>query len=324
MIRRFWLAALVLAALSVPAASARAQGYPSRTIRIVVPFAAGGATDSVARLLGAKLAEALGQSVVIENKAGAGGNLGADTVAKSEPDGHTILLTTNGQAISPALYSSLSYDPVKDLVPVTQLVESPLALVVIPKLPANSLGELLALAKAQPGRLNYGSTGVGNPLHLTMEMIKRATGADIVMVPYRGDAPLNTALLAGEVEMAVIPVGAAVANVEAKLVRALAVTTLKRSAALPDVPTLAEAGVDGIDSGSWLGLFAPAGTPRDVVLRLQVAAKNAMAQPDVRDRLKVFDWTLVGTTPEAFAQKFREDMALYAKVVQEVGIPKQN
>ncbi len=304
--------------------SAHAQTYPNRQVRIVVPFAPGGAVDSVARIVGQKMSESLGQPVVIENKPGAGGNLAADTVARAAPDGYTILLTTNGHAISPSLYRTLPFDVMKDFIPVTQLIESPLLLVASNQLPVNSLKDLVALAKEKPGSLNYGSTGVGNPLHLSMEMLKKATGMDIAAVPYRGDAPLNTALITGEVQLAIVPVATGRANVENKLVKGLAVTTAQRSKALPDLPTVAEQGVSGFDTGSWQGIFVPANTPRDVVQRLYQEAKKAMGAPDVRERLKTFVAEPVASTPEAFAQKFKDDVAKYAKIVKDANIPMQN
>ena len=200
--RRCVALAIALSALTFPCGSALAQSYPNRPVRIIVPFAAGGAVDTLARLLGNKLTEQFGQPVVVENRAGAGGNLAPDALAKAAPDGYTILLTTNGLAISPALYRTLPFDVHKDFVPVTQVVASQLVIAAHPKLPANSIAELIALAKAKPGGLNYGSTGIGNPLHLTMEMLKTSAGIDIQAVPYRGDAPLNAALIAGEIQVA--------------------------------------------------------------------------------------------------------------------------
>jgi tripartite-type tricarboxylate transporter receptor subunit TctC len=270
------------------------------------------------------MSESLGQPVVIENKPGAGGNLAADTVARAAPDGYTILLTTNGHAISPSLYRTLPFDVMKDFIPVTQLIESPLLLVAANKLPVNSLKDLVKLAKEKPGSLNYGSTGVGNPLHLSMEMLKKETGMDVAAVPYRGDAPLNTALIAGEVDLAIVPVATGRANVENKVVKGLAVTTAQRSKALPDLPTVAEQGVPGYDTGSWQGFFVPANTPRDVVQRIYQETKKALDAPDVRERLKAFVAEPVASTPEAFAQKFKEDVAKFAKIVKEAKVPMQN
>jgi tripartite-type tricarboxylate transporter receptor subunit TctC len=301
-----------------------AQSYPNQPVRIVVPFAAGGAVDTVARVVGQKISEALGQPVVIENKPGAGGNLAADTVARAAPDGYTMLLTTNGHAISPALYRTLPFDAVKDFIPVTQLIESPLLLVASNNLPVNSVQELIALAKQKPGVLNYGSTGIGNPLHLSMELLKRETGADIANVPYKGDAPLNTALISGEVDLAIVPVATGRVNVDNKLVKGLAVTSASRSKALPDLPTVAEQGVKGFDMGSWQGFFVPAKTPNEIVQRLYQETKKALAAPDVRERLAKFVAEPVGSSPEEFAKKFNEDVAKYARIVKEAKIPLQN
>jgi tripartite-type tricarboxylate transporter receptor subunit TctC len=304
--------------------NAGAQTYPHQPVRIVVPFAPGGAVDSVARIVGQKMSESLGQPVVIENRPGAGGNLAAEVVARAAPDGHTILLTTNGHAISPSLYRALRFDVINDFVPVTQLIESPLLLIASNNLKVDSLKALIALAKEKPGKLNYGSTGVGTPLSLSMEMLKHATGIDVPAVPYRGDAPLNTALIGGEVDLAIVPVATGRANVDNKLVRGLAVTTAQRSKAMPDLPTVAEQGVPGFDSASWQGLFVPAKTPPDVVQRLYQEARKALDAPDVRERLKAFVAEPVASTPEVFARKFRDDVAKFAKIVKDANIPMQN
>jgi tripartite-type tricarboxylate transporter receptor subunit TctC len=323
MIRLRWLLSLMLAALAVVASPVHAQDYPNRPIRIVVPFAAGGAVDALARVVGNKLSEQLGQPVMIENKAGAGGNIAADTVAKAAPDGYTILLTTNGQAISPSLYRSLPYNTEKDLLPVTILIESPLVLVASPKFAATTLKEVIAAAKANPGGLSYGSTGIGNPLHLTMELLKAEAGIDIVNVPYRGDAPLSTALLAGEVQLAVVPIATARANIEANLLRAVALTSLKRSKALPNIPTVAEQGIAGFDMSSWQGFFMPAGTPRPIVERIAKETRKALESPDVHARLEGFVAEMVGNSPDEFAKSFKEDLARNAKIVQQAKIPLQ-
>src|SRR5712691_5069069 len=318
------LACLLILVVVLGGVEASAQTYPSKPIRIVVPFAAGGAVDTLARLIGAKLTDALGQPVIVENRAGAGGNLAADAVAKSAPDGYTILLTTNGHAIAPAVYRALSFDPVKDFVPVTQLVASSLLLVTASKLPVASTQELIALAKSKPGQLNYGSTGIGNPLHLTMEMLKSAAGIDVVAVPYKGDAPLNTALIAGEVDMAIVPLATARPHVESGAIRALAVTGAARSPSLPDVPTIAESGVAGFESSSWQGFFVPANTPRDIVMRIQRETAKALHASDMRARLKVFGNEPVGSTPEEFDARVKADMAKFARIVREAKIPIQD
>jgi tripartite-type tricarboxylate transporter receptor subunit TctC len=319
--------ALGLAALGLDCAGARAQGYqgyPERPVRIIVPFAAGGAVDDLARIIGAKLGSAFRQPVVVENHAGAGGNLGADVVAKSAPDGTTILQTTNGQAISPALYRKLPFDALADFTPVTQLVASTLVLVAGPSLPVASTAELIGLAKSRPGKMNYGSSGVGNPLHLTMEMIKFAAGIDIVPVPYRGDAQINTALMAGEVEVAVVPLATSLPLIAAGKLRALGVTSARRSAALPDVPTIAESGVAGFASSSWQGFFVPARTPRDIVDLIQRETAKVLQAPDVRARLAVLSYEPVGSTPQEFAAYYGSELARFAGVVKQAHIPPQD
>lgn len=303
---------------------AAAQSYPSKPIRIVVPFVAGGAVDLLARIMGQKLTESLGQTVIIENRPGVGGNAAADQVAKSAPDGHTILQTTNGLAITPALYRKLPFDPVKDLAPVTQLVASQLLLVATPSLPVRTTRELIELAKAKPGTLNYGMTGVGVPLHLTMEMLMHAAGVRFQAIPYRGDAPLNTALIAGEVHLAIVPFATAKPNIDAGRVRALGIAGARRSPSLPDVPTIAESGVPGFESGSWQGWFVPAGTPAEVIALIQREAAKALKMPDVRARMDATANEVIGSTPDEFAVKYKVDMAQFAKVVKDAGIPQQD
>jgi tripartite-type tricarboxylate transporter receptor subunit TctC len=310
--------------LALGAGTASAQTYPTKPVRVLVPFAAGGTVDVTARLIGAKVAESLGQPVIIENRAGSGGNVAADAVAKSPPDGYTILQNTNGQAISPAIYRSLPFDVVKDFIPVTQLVASQLLLVATPSLEAKTTRELIALAKAKPGTLNYGMTGVGNPLHLTMEMLMHAAGVKFQAIPYRGDAPLNTALIAGEVHLAIVPFATAKANIEAGKLRALGIAGAKRSPAMPDLPTIAEGGLPGFESSSWQGWFVPANTPRDIVLRIQREAAKALNAPDVRSRLEATANEVVGSTPEEFAARFKTDLEKFAKVVKDANIPLQD
>ena len=317
-------AAIALALLALHANCVSAQTYPNKPIRIIVPFVAGGAVDTLARMMGAKLSESLGQPVIVENRPGAGGNVAADAVAKSPPDGYTILQNTNGQAISPAIYRSLPFDVVKDFVPVTQLVASQLVLAGSPKLAATSVQELIALAKAKPGSLNYGMTGVGNPLHLTMEMFKTMAGIDIQPVPYKGDAAIFPALITGEIQVAIVPMATTLPQVAAGTLRALAVAGGKRAAALPDVPTVAESGLVGFESSSWQGWFVPAGTPREIVVIIQRSAKAALAAPDVLERLRATGNEAVGSAPEEFDQRFKTDLAKFAKIVREAHIPMQD
>ena len=320
--RRLTLAlAVVLTALA--ASSALAQNYPNRPIRLIVPFAAGGAVDVLARLIGAKLSDQLNQPVIIENRPGAGGTLGADAVAKSPPDGYTILQNTNGAAIAPALYRSLPFDAMKDFAPVTQVVASNLILVASPKSGITSVKELIALARSKPGKLNYGSSGIGNPLHLTMEMLKHATGIDIVAVPFRGDAQIHAALLGGEVEIAVVPLATAVELIKDNRVRALGITGAKRSPAVPDVPTIAEQGVPGFASSGWQGWFMPANTPVAIVERIQQEIVKAIALPDIRTRLDAMAYEPVGSTPKQFDAYFKSEIAKFKRVIADAKIPLQ-
>jgi tripartite-type tricarboxylate transporter receptor subunit TctC len=319
-----FLVACILALLAAANGGAYAQDFPNRQIRVVVPFPAGGTVDTVARLVGQKASEAAGQPIIVDNRGGAAGNIGADAVAKSPPDGYTILQTVNGLSLSPSLYKKLPFDVLKDFVPVVQIAASPLLIVASAKAPINSLKDMIALAKQKPGSLNYGSTGVGIPLHLTMEMLRMAAGIDIVHIPYKGDAPLLTALIAGDVQIACVPFATTLPHLQAGTLRALAVTTAQRVPVLSDVPTVAESGFPGFESSSWQGWFVPAGTPRDVVLKLNGYVRTAIAAPDVLDRLKSFGSIPVGGTPEEFSAMFKADVERFAKVVKDANIPMQD
>jgi tripartite-type tricarboxylate transporter receptor subunit TctC len=314
---------IALAAVLTTLTAAHAQTYPNRPIRLIVPFAAGGAVDVLARLLGMKLADQVGQPVIVENRPGAGGTLAADAVAKSPPDGYTILQNTNGAAIAPALYNSLPFDALHDFSPVTQLVASNLIVVASPKSGITSMQQLIAEAKANPGKLNYGSSGVGNPLHLTMEMIKHSTGIDILAVPFRGDAQINAALISGDVEVAVVPLATAVPLIRDGRIRGLAITGAKRSTTVPEIPTVAESGVPGFVSNSWQGWFMAAKTPAPIVERVQQETAKALALPDVRARLASMAYDGIGDPPSEFAAYYRDEIAKFTKVIADAKIPKQ-
>jgi tripartite-type tricarboxylate transporter receptor subunit TctC len=316
--------ALSLATLVLHGTDARAENWPAKPVRIIVPFAASGAVAVLARLLGNAMQEDLHQPFIVENRPGMGGNLGADAVAKSPPDGYTILITPNGQAISPSLYRTLPYDGRKDLIPVTQIVASNLVLVASPKTSITSVKALIAQAKAKPGSLNYGSSGVGNPLHLTMEMFKHAAGVEIVAIPYKSDGEINNALMAGDVQVAVVPLATARALIEAGKIRALAVTGAKRAQVTPNIPTVAEAGVPGFASSSWQGFFVAAKTPHDVVEKIQQETAKVLRRPDVRERLKSFAYEPVGSAPEEFGAFFQAEIEKFAKVIKDANIPMQN
>ena len=316
--------ALVAIALSLAAGAAASQGYPSKAVRVVVPFAAGGVVDTTARLLAPKMSEALGQPLVIDNRPGAGGNVAADFVAKTPPDGYTVLITTHGHAISPGLYQKLPYDAVAAFAPVTQIASSFLVLVANPQVPAATVRELVDLARARPGKLNYGSTGLGAPPHLVGELFRQTTGIDVLHVPYKGDAPMYQALLAREIDFAFGPLGNAIEHMRAGKLRALGMTNPQRSPAIPDVPTMVEAGVPGFELTGWLGLFAPAGAPRPVIERLYAAMRETLSSPQLSERFPALGYEPVGSTPDEFSARFRRDVALYARIIREARIPLQD
>ncbi|MGE5640682.1 MAG: tripartite tricarboxylate transporter substrate binding protein [Clostridia bacterium] len=321
MLRRFLLLFSLCAVLP---AGAIAQPYPSRPITLVSPFAPGGAVDAMARVLAAKLAASMGQPVVVENRAGAGGAIGMGSVARAQPDGYTLLYTPNSIAIGPALYRKLPFDAEKDFAPVSQVLSSTLVLAAHPKLHVSSLKEFIALAKAQPGKLNFGSSGVADPLQLGMELLKTSAGIDLLAIPYKGQGPMFSALLAGEVDVAIASLQIALAPIRTGGLNVLAVTGSKRSVALPDVPTVAESGFPGFDVSSWHGVFAPAGTPPEIVEHLSKEVAAAVAQPDVRKRVEATGNEVVGSTPDEFSARFHGDVARFKKIVQDAHIPYQD
>ncbi len=318
------LVACLAAASASLAASCWAQPYPSRPITIVVPFTAGGAVDAMARLLAVKLAERTGESVVVDNRAGAGGAIGMASVARSKADGYTLLYTPNSIAIGPALYRKLPFDAEKDLVPVTQVIASTLVLVVPPRTAVGSVKELVSLARAKPGKLNFGSSGVADPLQLGVEMLKTSTGIDMQAIPYKGQAPMLQALLAGEVDLAIVSLQLGMPSIRAGSLLPLAVTGARRSAALPQVPTVAEGGIAGFDLSSWHGLFAPAGTPKPVVDKLQQEIAAIVQLPDVRKAVESAGNEVVANTPEEFQAKFTADVAMFKKIAKDAQLPFQD
>ena len=298
-----------------------AQDYPSKPVRFVVPFAPGGTTDVLARLVGEKLSASLGQQFVVDNKPGAGGNVGTAQVAKAEPDGYTLLMGTVGtHAINASIYPSLPYDPVQDFAPVTLVATVPNVLVVNPEVPANSVAELIALAKEKPGELNFASSGNGSSIHLSGELFKAMTGVDIVHVPYKGSGPAVVDLLGVQVDMMFDNLPSSAPQIKAGKLRPLAVTTKERSPMLPDVPTMAEAGVPGFESYSWFGILAPAGTPEAIVNKLQGEIAKALADPAMRERFAEVGAVPVGDTPAEFADLIAAETAKWAKVVEEAGV----
>jgi tripartite-type tricarboxylate transporter receptor subunit TctC len=298
-----------------------AQNYPNKPIRFLVGFPPGGTSDILARTIGQKLSEAVGQQVVIENRPGAAGNIGAEAAAKSAPDGYTIFMSTTSQAISASLYSKLNYDLVRDFSPVIQAVNYTNLLVVHPSLPVRSVKELIALAKARPGQLNYGTAGNGTPPHMTGELFKTYTGANIQHVPYKGGAPAIADLLGGQITIMFDNVPPLLPHVQAGKMRPLAVTSLKRVSVLRDVPTLDEAGLKGFDSVAWNGVLAPAGTPKEIITRLNAELRTVLARPELRERLNVIGLEVMGTgTPEDFGAFLQLELGKWAKWVKDAGI----
>jgi tripartite-type tricarboxylate transporter receptor subunit TctC len=315
------LTVITLAVLSV--STALAQDYPNRPLRIIVPFPAGGGVDTMARILAQKMTDIVKQPVLVEHKPGAGGNVGSDFVAKSAPDGYTMLLNVNGIAISPSLYRKLAFDPLKDLIGVTQVAATQFILTGSPKLEAKTVQEVIALARAKPGALNYGSSGVGAPLHLQAEIFKHvAGGLQIMHIPYRGDAPLLTALLSGDVQIAFMPQSTGSKQVESGQIKGLGVTGRKRWPSVPNVPTMAEAGVNGMDDGSWYGLFVPTGTSPEIVKYLQQAMAKTLADPGVSARIRTTGQEPVGSPTADFQAFFRSEVARFARVIEAAKIPK--
>jgi tripartite-type tricarboxylate transporter receptor subunit TctC len=311
------LAATALCATLAWSADAPAQAaWPSKPVRVIVPFAPGGSTDVIGRLLAQKLAEMWGQSVVVENRTGAGGNIGADLVAKSPGDGYTLLFASGSIAINPQLYKNMPFDTQKDLVPITNVASGPMLVVVPDDSPAKSVKDLIAMAKARPGTVNFGSAGVGSQVHLAAENFADAAGIDIVHVPYKGEAPAYTDLIGHQTQMMVGNFAAASALLGAGRLRALAVTGKTRSPLLPDVPTVSESGLPNFENTGWFGLFAPAGTPPDVLSRIQRDSLKVLAATDFKARLYVQGMAPVGNTPAQFAKAMDEESKHWAAVVK--------
>jgi tripartite-type tricarboxylate transporter receptor subunit TctC len=312
---------IALALLLSLALEAAAQPYPAKPIRFIVPFPPGGSADILARAIGQKAGEGLGQSFVVENRPGAGTAIGAEALAKSASDGYAIMIgTVSSHAINPALNPKLPFDPVKDFTPVSLVATIPFAMIVHPSVPANTVQEFVALARAKPGTLNYSSAGSGTSNHLAGELLRSMTGIDIVHIPYKGSAPALNDLLAGQVSMMFDLVLTAAPHVRSGAVRGLAVTGAQRSSALPNLPTVAESGVPGYEVSAWFGIFAPAGVPHPVVQRLNAEFVKAMQQPDLRQRLASQGAEPLTSTPEEFAAYLRSEIDKWAKAVKAAGM----
>ena len=314
--RRLVLAGLAVTILSGINGQVAAQAWPARPVKLVVPFAAGGTTDVVGRIVGQKLGELWGQSVLVENRGGAGGNVGADAVAKSPNDGYTLLMASGSIfTVNPHMYKRMPFDAQKDFVPITNVATGPMLVVVHPSVPAADIKALIALAKSKPGSINFGSAGVGSQVHMAAENFANAAGIDIVHVPYKGEALGFNDLVAGQIQMMVGNMAAAVPFVNAGKLKALGVTSRERSRMLSNVPTVAESGLPGFENTGWFGLMAPAGTPREVIEKIARDTARVLDSAEMRGRLFVQGMTPVGNKPEDFARAIASESARWAKVV---------
>jgi tripartite-type tricarboxylate transporter receptor subunit TctC len=317
--------ALALAAAIVASAFVNAaEPYPAKVIRMIVPYSPGGTGDNIGRAVGAKLSELLGQQVIIDNRPGAGGNIGAELTVRAAPDGYTVVMAATSLASNPALQRKMPFDPLKDLVPVSGCCEVPMIVVVHPSLPVKNIKEFVAYAKAYPGELTYASSGIGTSSHLAAELFRVQTGIDMLHAPYRTDALAMPDLLSGQVPVMFMFQTAALPQVRAGKLRALAVSTAQRSPLAPELPTVAEAGVTGYEFSGWFGIFAPAATPKEIVNKIAAASVKAVQSPDLRERLSQQGFMPVASGPEQFATFFRGEVAKWARVVKDGGLQPQD
>ena len=293
--------------------------YPLKTIKLLVPFPAGGGTDAVARIVTQKMSEEFNEAIIVENKIGAGGSVATEFVARAEPDGYTLLFTTSGHAIQPNL-QKLNWDPIKDFAPISTLVKNPLVVAVRPDFKASNIKELVRMAKENPGKFTYGSSGAGSSLNLSAEYFKSVAKVDIVHIPYSGNGPMTLALLKGEVDMVFDSLTGPLPNIHANKLRALAVTTLNRSFALPDTPTLDEAGLKGYDFSSWSGILAPAGTSKEIIQKLNHQMAIVLENPSVRERLMNFGYTPMSSSSQEFQDMIKLNLEKYKKMIKDLNI----
>jgi tripartite-type tricarboxylate transporter receptor subunit TctC len=318
-VRRQLLSALGAAVCLAAVPMAHAQGYPSKPVKLVVPYPPGGPTDIVARVVAQKLSEQTGQQFIVDNRPGAGGNTGAEFVARSAPDGYTLVVATTAHAINPSLFKNLGYKLTKDLTPVSLLTSGPLVIVANPELPAKNVGELIALAKARPGQLNFASSGNGQSTHLSAELFASMAGVKMTHIPYKGSAPALTDVMGGQAQLMFDTMLSAMPHVKGGKLKALAVTSARRSPAAPDIPTVAESGLPGYEAIAWNGLLAPAGTPPQVIARLNAELKKALALPEVKDKFDAQGFAATWNTPEAFGDFMNAEVLKWAQVVKVSG-----
>ena len=315
--KRFWRALVLLFPVAAP--TALAQDYPARSLRLIVPFTPGGGTDIMGRLLARKLGEMFGQQVVVDNRPGAGTVIGSDLLAKSPPDGYTLILQINALAANQSLYAKLPYDTLKDFLPVILVGSTPNVLVVHPSLPARSVQDFVALAKARPDQIAYASSGIGGAAFLATELFKLKTGVRMIHVPYKGTAPALQSIISGETQAMVAALPGTIPFIQATRVRALGITGAQRAGSAPQIPTMLEAGIAGFEFSTWYGLFVPAGTPRDIVLKLNAAVTKVLGQPDFKAQLAREGLDPAGGTPESFDSYFRAEVEKLAAVIKASG-----
>ena len=315
--RLFLVASLFAAVGALPAA---AQNYPAKALRLIVPFTPAGSVDIASRAIANEMTKTLGQSVTVENRPGAGGNLGGEAAARSAPDGYTLFMSTSGiQAINPALYSKMNFDPNKDLIPVAPLVSLSNVLVLHPSVKANSVKDVIALAKAQPGKLAYASSGAGTSIHMSAAMFTQLTQTDMIHIPYKGSGPALVDLLAGQVQMMFDNIPSSLPHIKSGKLHAIATTGAKRDPALPDLPTIAEAGVPGYESGVWFGLMVPAGTPKDIVARLNAEAVKGAKSPEFVKRMTDLGYNIIPGSPEQMGSMIKDEIARWTPIVRASG-----
>jgi len=314
---------LVLTVLTASTLQAFAQGYPTKPVHVIISFTPGSATDIVGRVVSAKLAEYWGQPVVADNRSGAGGSIGSNVVAKAAPDGYTLLINSNAHAVNPAIYAKLPYDTVRDFTDIAPLAEQPNVLVVDAKSRYKTLMDLIGYAKANPGKINFGHAGVGSGTHLNTVKLVTEAGIQVTQVPFKGTPEVVQAILSGSVDCYWVPISAGISNIRAGRLRALATSTAKRNAQLPDVPTTAEAGVKGADFGLWFGLWGPAGMPANVVSKISTDVRRALADPGVREKLINLGNAPMDMSPDQFARFVRSEIEDYARITRTAGIKPQ-
>src|SRR3954471_4249394 len=315
--KRAWLTLLVLLASTLPTL---AQPYPSRTVSVVVPYPAGGSVDVVARLIVQKLNESMGQSFIVENRAGgAGGAVGANVVAKAAPDGYTLMLTASIHIITPFLNSKIPYDAVKDFAPVTLIASGPLIVSTAPSMPANTLKELFDLVRNAPDKYTFATSSFGSAGHLVVELLKREAQVDTLVIAYKGAGPMLNDIMGGQIQLIADPMASSLPLAAAGKIKALAVTSAKRVAAAPDIPTIAESGMTGFEFASWYGLWGPKGLPADITAKLHGEVVKVLAQPDVRERLATLGFETIGSTPAAFAKFIDDESAKYERIIRDAG-----